>query len=622
MTMMGGGGRLMWSSVFNPERPQIRKPVNWRRVGAFFWPYWRAELLTLACIIAGATLGLLPPLFTKYLIDDAIPSGSMRTVLVGVGGMIGAALLASLLGVYQGYLNSFVGEAIMRDIRTSMVAHLHRMPLSFFTNTKTGEIMNRVSSDVDNIDNIVTGTFVTIVTNVMIMLTTVVTIFVLDWRLALLSLVVVPLMILPLSPIGRRMYAIRKKTRQRRDEIESLTQETLSISGIILMKSFVREPFEQSRYHDVVTRLMDLEIRLAMVGRWFIGAINAMVIAGPALVWAGGAWLAIHGGLTVGTIVAFVAYFGRLYGPASALAGVQVQIVSALAVFERIFEYLDMPVEGGQENVGANPEGIDKPIELSHLRGGIAFKDVTFAYDGSRPVLQDLSFQVAPGQVVAFVGPSGAGKTTITSLIPRFFDPQSGAVEVDGIDVRDVTLASLRRDIGIVAQETYLFHDTIAANLRYGKLDATDAELIAAAQAASIHDFIAALPDGYQTLVGERGHKLSGGERQRLAIARVLLKDPRILILDEATSSLDSHNEAMIQAALEVAMRGRTSLVIAHRLSTILKADVIFVVENGRIVESGKHPVLLVRGGPYARLYWEQFRDQKEIAGLSASSVP
>ncbi len=237
-------------------------------------------------------------------------------------------------------------------------------------------------------------------------------------------------------------------------------------------------------------------------------------------------------------------------------------------------------------------------------------------------MLQDLSFQVAPGQVVAFVGPSGAGKTTITSLIPRFYDPRSGAVEVDGIDVRDVTLASLRRDIGIVAQETYLFHDTIAANLRYGKLDATDAELMAAARAASIHDFIATLPDGYQTLVGERGHKLSGGERQRLAIARVLLKDPRILILDEATSSLDSHNEAMIQAALEVAMRGRTSLVIAHRLSTILKADVIFVVENGRIVESGKHPVLLVRGGPYARLYWEQFRDQKEIAGLSASSVP
>jgi ATP-binding cassette subfamily B protein len=604
----------MWSSMFNPERPRVRKPVNWRRVGAFFRPYWRAELVTLACIVAGAVLGLFPPLFTRYLIDDAIPSGSMPTVLLGVGGMVSSALIASLIGVYQGYLNSFVGEAIMRDIRTSMVSHLHRMSLSFFTNTKTGEIMNRVSSDVDNVDNIVTGTFVTIVTNVMTMLTTVVTIFVLDWRLALLSLVVVPLMILPLSPIGRRMYAIRKKTRERRDEIESLTQETLSISGIILMKSFVREPFEKSRYHDFVTRLMDLEIRLAMVGRWFIGAINAMVIVGPALVWAGGAWLAMHGGLTIGTIVAFVAYFGRLYSPASALAGVQVQIVSALAVFERIFEYLDMPVEGGEESADASAAA----IELPHLRGAIAFRDVTFSYDGARPVLQGLSFDVRPGQVVAFVGPSGAGKTTITNLVPRFYDPQSGAVLVDEIDVRAVTLASLRRDIGIVAQETYLFHDTIAANLRYGKLEATEEELIAAAKAASIHDFIASLPSGYQTIVGERGHKLSGGERQRLAIARVLLKNPRILILDEATSSLDSHNEAMIQTALEEVMRGRTSLVIAHRLSTILKADVIFVVESGRIVESGKHATLLARAGPYARLYWEQFRNQKEAAGLNA----
>jgi ATP-binding cassette subfamily B protein len=351
-----------------------------------------------------------------------------------------------------------------------------------------------------------------------------------------------------------------------------------------------------------------------MVGRWFIGAINAMVIVGPALVWAGGAWLAMHGGLTIGTIVAFVAYFGRLYSPASALAGVQVQIVSALAVFERIFDYLDMPVEGGEDSTGASAPA----IELPHLRGAIAFRNVTFSYDGARPVLQGLSFEVRPGQVVAFVGPSGAGKTTITNLVPRFYDPQSGAVLVDEVDVRAVTLASLRRDIGIVAQESYLFHDTIAANLRYGKLAATEEELIAAAKAASIHDFIASLPSGYQTIVGERGHKLSGGERQRLAIARVLLKDPRILILDEATSSLDSHNEAMIQTALEEVMRGRTSLVIAHRLSTILKADVIFVVESGRIVESGKHATLLARGGPYARLYWEQFRNQKEAAGLNA----
>jgi ATP-binding cassette, subfamily B, bacterial len=603
MTMGDGAGRLMWSSRFSSERPHVRKPVDWSRVGAFFLPYWRAELLTLACIVAAAILGLFPPLFTKYLIDSAIPAGSMQTVFIDVSGMIVSALLASLLGVYQGYLNSLVGEGIMRDIRTSMVAHLHQMSLSFFTNTKTGEIMNRVSNDVDNVDTIVTGTFVTIVTNVATMITTVVTIFVLDWRLALLAVAVIPLMILPLSPIGRRMYDIRMRTRQRRDEIASLTQETLSISGIILMKSFVRESFEKSRYYDFVTRLMHLEIRLAMVGRWFIGAINAMVVIGPAFVWVGGAWLTIQGGLTIGTVVAFVAYFGRLYTPASALAGVQVQIVSALAVFERIFDYLDMPVEGEHERTDA--------MELSHFDGDIEFKDVTFSYDNSRPVLQSVDFHIAPGQVAAFVGPSGSGKTTITNLVPRFYDPQSGTVLVDGVDVRNVSLPSLRRRIGIVAQETYLFHDTIAANLRYGKLDASDEELIAAARAASIHDFIAALPLGYQTVVGERGHKLSGGERQRLAIARMLLKDPRILILDEATSSLDSHNEAMIQAALEEVMRGRTSLVIAHRLSTILNADVIFVVEDGRIVESGMHRTLLARGGPYARLYWDQFRNQE-----------
>ena len=603
--MSMGYGRLMWSSRFDPERPQVRKPVNWRRLAAFFLPYWKAELLTLACILTVAALGLLPPLFTKYLIDDSIPSGSMENVLIDVGGMIASALVAGVIGVYQGYLNSLVGESIMRDIRTSMVAHLHLMPLAFFTGTKTGEIMNRVSSDVDSVDNILTGTFVTIITNFAIMATTVATMFILDWRLAIIAVAVVPLMIVPVTPIGRRMYEIRKGTRERRDEIQSIAQETLSISGIILMKSFTREAFEQARFYDTASRLMGLEIRLAMVGRWFIGVVNSMVVIGPALVWVAGAWLVIHGGLTVGTVVAFVAYFGRLYGPASALAGVQVQIVSALAVFERIFDYLDMPDETATERTDA--------IELPRLRGEIELDNVTFSYGSGRAILQDVSLRVAGGQVAALVGPSGAGKTTITSLIPRFYSPQSGAVRIDGIDVREVTLRSLRRDIGIVTQETYLFHDTIAANLRYGKLDASDAELVAAAKAANIHEMIASLPAGYQTMVGERGHKLSGGERQRLAIARVLLKDPRILILDEATSSLDSLNEAMVQAALEEVMRGRTSLVIAHRLSTILKADVIFVVEDGRIVESGRHSELLARGGAYARLYREQFREAMAV---------
>ncbi len=363
----------------------------------------------------------------------------------------------------------------------------------------------------------------------------------------------------------------------------------------------MREQFERRRFYAVGTDLMKLEIRLAMVGRWFIAAITAMVIVGPAIVWLAGSWAAINAQLTIGTIVMFVAYLGRLYTPASALAGVQVQIVSALAVFERIFEYLDL-----------EPEGAEKPnaVALTHVSGDVVFDDVHFSYTPERIALDGVSFHIPPGRMAAFVGPSGAGKTTITQLVPRFYDPQAGAIRIDGHDVRDVTLASLRENVGIVTQETYLFHDTIATNLRYAKTDATDAELIAACRAANIHEFIASLPDGYQTIVGERGHKLSGGERQRLAIARVLLKNPRILILDEATSALDSANEAAIQAALVPLMEGRTSLVIAHRLSTILNADVIFVVESARIVEHGTHQELLARDGAYARLYWEQFRDR------------
>jgi ATP-binding cassette subfamily B protein len=590
----------MWSSAYRPDKPQVGK-VELRRIGAFFAPYWIQELVVIACMLVVSLLGLVAPIITARIIDRAIPQGDYHELAVDCLLIVGSAFLAMAIGVYQGYLNSLVGEGIMRDIRTRLVSHLHRMPIPFFTNTKTGEIMNRVSNDVDNIDNVVTGTLVTIITNVFMILTTLVTMFVMNWRLALLAIVVVPLMIVPLAPVGRKMYQIRKKTREKRDQIESITQETLSISGITLIKSFAREAFEKDRFYDVGTRLMKLEISLAMVGRWFIGAIGAMVIIGQAVMWYGGGWLAIQHSLSTGVIVAFVSLIvTRLYGPAAALAGIQVQIVSALAVFERIFEYLDMETEG------YTPENA---VALPRVEGDIRFEGVRFSYTSDRQALDGVSFHIEPGQVAAFVGPSGAGKTTITQLVPRFYDPQEGRVLVDGHDVRTVTLESLRRDVGIVTQETYLFHDTIANNLRYARTEATDADLEQAARAANIHEFISQLPDGYQTVVGERGHKLSGGERQRLAIARVLLKNPRILILDEATSALDSHNEAAIQDALVPLMRGRTSLVIAHRLSTILAADVIFVVDHGKVVESGTHAVLLARGGAYARLYRKQFRD-------------
>ncbi|HET9097250.1 MAG TPA: ABC transporter ATP-binding protein [Candidatus Baltobacteraceae bacterium] len=606
---MMGGGHLMWSNMYRPDKPHVRKRVDWRRIGALFAPYWRQQSVVLFCIIVSALIGLAPAYFVADIIDKAIAHGSFREVAFDVGGMLAAALVTMMLTVAQGYLNSIVGEGIMRDMRVSLVSHLHKMPLKFFTGTKTGEIMNRVSSDVDNIDNVVTGTLTTLLTNFVTIITTVAWMFVWNWRLALLSIAIVPLMVLPLAPVGRRMYEIRLKTRQQRDSIESITQETLSISGITLIKSFAREAYEKARFYRAGTQLMDLEVHLAMVGRWFIAAITAMVIIGPAIVWLGGGWLALRHSIAVGVVVAFVQYIQqRLYGPAASLAGIQVQIVSALAVFERIFDYLDM-----------TPEEYEPPsaVTLAEVHGDIRFESVTFGYSSERVVLDGVDMHVEPGQLAAFVGPSGGGKTTITQLVPRFYDPNSGRVLIDGHDVRTLTLESLRRDIGIVTQETYLFHDTVAANLRYAKPDASDQALHAAAQAANIHDFITSLPAGYETIVGERGHKLSGGERQRLAIARVLLKNPKILILDEATSALDSHNEAAIQAALVPLMRGRTSLVIAHRLSTILTADVIFVVDHGRIIERGTHAVLLARNGEYARLYRKQFRDESRTIATS-----
>ncbi|MBC5825808.1 MAG: ABC transporter ATP-binding protein [Candidatus Eremiobacteraeota bacterium] len=596
---------MMWSRTFDPDKPPHPGRVDWRRILRYFAPYWRQEALVLTCIVVTAALGQLPPLFAKWIIDRAIRFHDQHALLLDVGGMMGSALIGAAIGAWQGYLNAYVGEGIMRDMRDALVQHLHRMPLSFFTATRTGEIMNRVSSDVDAIDNVVTGTLITIVTNIAIIFTTLIAIFILDWRLAALSLLVIPFMILPLAPVGRTMYKVRKSTREQRDRIESLIQETLSLSGITLIKSFVRERQEAKRFHVAGTELMDLEVRLALVGRWFIAIVGALVIVGPAIVWFGGGVLAIRSGLEVGTIVAFVAYLGRLYGPASALVGVQVQLVSALAVFERIFAYLDMAPE---EPVLASA------IDLGTARGDILFERVRFSYVPGRVALDAVSFQAKPGQLVAFVGPSGAGKTTIMALLPRFYDPQEGRILVDGHDVRDLRLESLRRNIGIVTQETYLFHASIAENLRYGRPDASDAELVQAARNANIYDLIASLPDGFETTVGERGHKLSGGERQRIAIARVLLKDPRILILDEATSSLDSTSETLIRDALVPLMLGRTSLVVAHRLSTVLRADIIFVIDAGRIVESGRHADLLMHGGLYASLYRAQFQATDVVA--------
>ena len=601
--MFSGGGppyHLLWSSVFDPDKKTAKRPADWRRINGLFKRYWAQQAQLLVCILISSLIGLLPALLTKSIIDEAIPRHDFKLLATYVVIMVLAALISAGLGVVAGYFNSVIGEGIIRDIRSELVTHLHKLPLSFFAGTKTGEIMNRVSSDIESIDNILTNTVVTIVTNLFTVLTTFLTVWYLDWRLALISAIVMPLMIFPMWPVGRKMYEARRKIRKSRDELESLSQETLSISGITLIKSFNRETLEKQRYHDTSTDLMQQEIQMAMINRWFMAVITAMVTVGPALIWLSGGWLAIGHNLTVGTIVTFVALLGRMYTPAASLAGFQVQVVSALAIFERIFDYLDMPTE------------VDSPdaVELKEVKGDIRFENVVFAYSESRQALHEINLEIKPGQIAAFVGHSGAGKTTITQLVARFYSPQSGTINLDGHDISQIKLANLRSHVGIVTQETYLFHDTIDRNLRYARQDVSDDEMVAAAKAANIHDFIDSLPEKYNTVVGERGHKLSGGERQRLAIARVLIKNPRILILDEATSSLDSHNESLIQSALAKLMLNRTSLVIAHRLSTIIAADVIFVVREGRIVESGTHSDLLNKNSYYAKLYLEQFKEE------------
>ena len=599
MFASGGPHQLMWSNMFDPEKKRIKNNTDWRRIAGLFRPYIKQEVCLLVSIVLSSCLGLLPPILTLWIIDKALPQKDFVALSWYVGIMVASALLTGATGVFQGYFNAVIGEGIVRDIRTALVTHLHKLPLGFFTETKSGEIINRVSNDIESIDNVLTGTLVTVVSNVFTIITTVIAICVLDWRLAIISIGILPLMIVPIFPAGRKMYDVRKLTRKKRDEVQALLHETLSLSGISLIKSFGQGIYEKKRFNDIGSALMNLEVRLAMVGRWFIMIVTAMVVVGPAIVWLVGGWMVMKYGVTLGIIVTFVALLNRLYGPTAALAGVQVQLVSAIAVFERIFDYLDMEIE-------KEPH---QPQMLELIKDQVAFNDVSFFYPKTRQALEHVSFTIKAGQTAAFVGHSGAGKTTVTQLLPRFYDPTEGIITIDGTDIREFNLLSLRQHMGVVTQETYLFHDTILNNLKYARAEASDEEIIAAAQAASIFEFIDSLPEKFETVVGERGHKLSGGERQRLAIARVLLKNPQILILDEATSSLDSYNEILIQNALAELMKGRTNLIVAHRLSTIIAADIIFVFAKGRLVEQGTHDELMALGAYYCDLYRTQFKE-------------
>jgi len=583
------------------NKPELRRE-SLRRIYRYFVPYRQLVAGVVVCILIASVFGLLLPLLIKGIVDTAIPSGDTGLLNLLVIGMLGTSILSGLIGVLQSYLNSRIGQGVMFDIRNQMYHHLHRMSMRFFTNTKTGDIMSRVNNDVNGLQQVVTDTFASSVNNVLIAVTTLVTMFLMDWRLALLSLVILPLFILPTRKVGKLNYQVRKDTQKRMSDLSSMMQETLSVSGAMLVKSFVRQDAEMERFRAINGDIMKMHIRQSMIGRWFFMFLSVATNAGPAIIYWYGGHLVIEGGVSLGTVIAFTAFLQRLYGPVSALANIQVNILGSVALFERLFEYLDMLVE---------IEDRPNAVRLELVEGRIQFDRVTFRYQRERDVLKDVSFTIEPGQLVALVGPSGSGKTTISNLMPRLYDPSEGVVRLDGHDLRDVELQSLGKQIGMVTQETFLFHATIRDNIRYGRPEASNEDVTAAAKAANIHELIESLPDGYDTVVGERGHKLSGGEKQRMAIARVILKAPKILILDEATSALDSHSEAAIQAALEQLMVSRTSLVIAHRLSTILAADQILVLEDGRLVEQGKHEELLERNGLYASLYRQQFEGQE-----------
>ncbi|HEY7835689.1 MAG TPA: ABC transporter ATP-binding protein [Ktedonobacterales bacterium] len=610
---MGGGG-MGWGLGRGARLDDLNRPrehVTLGRVVALFRPYgWLVALIATA-IVAGALLGVVPALLIQAILADLLSIHSPTLLTWLFAATLVVAIVGGLLSVAQSYLNTVIGQAVMADLRRDVYAHLQRLSLRWYTATRLGDILSRFNNDIGGIQNIVTSTFVSIVSNALTVVVTLVVMFIINWQLTIVAIIIVPIFVIPTRQVGSVRKRISRQMQEKMAEMSAFLQETLSISGTVLVKSFVRERHEAGRFEVVNQELRQLQIRLALIGRWFFMAVLLFTTLGPALIyWIGGLQIlhVLPGQLTVPAVVAFVALLTRLYTPTGALMNVWVDVQTSAALFDRIFEYLDEPVEIADR--------ADAPA-LPTARGRIAFEHVSFSYVPTRRALDDVSFEIAPGQLAALVGPSGAGKTTITYLTPRFYDPDAGRILIDGQDLRDVRLESLGEQIGMVTQETYLFHTTVRENITYGRLGATQVEIEAAARAANIHDFIASLPDGYDTLVGERGYRLSGGEKQRVAIARVVLKDPRILILDEATSSLDSQSEALIQAALEPLLRERTSLVIAHRLSTILAADVILVMDQGRLVEQGTHTELLARGGLYAALYHEQFK--VEAQRLSAA---
>ncbi len=638
-----------WFAYLRSDEDDTHR-VSWpllKRVLGYARPYRRQIAMMLVTILLTTGLGLLTPLIFRDIIDRTLPEGDSARLNMLALALVVIPLITGVIRVFQRMLNAAIGEGVIYDLRTALYTHLQRMSLRFFTHTKTGELISRLNNDVIGAQRAISNTIVDIITNSIQAVAILLVMFSLEWRLTLLGVMVLPVFILVARRLGRRLREIAREAMGYNAQMNAIMSETLGIGGVLLVRLFGRSTTEVERFDGRAAAVRDIGVRRAIVGSQFFVLLGLIGALGTALVYWVGGHLVLNGTFTIGTIVAFSAYLTQLYGVLQGLTNAPVEFATSIVSFERVFEVIDLPLDI-EEQPGA--------VVLRDVRGALTFEDVTFVYrvdedrllhdvqrhgrtdtigavlsghgqgnghtdspsgpaapsQARENALENVSFAIEPGQLVALVGPSGAGKTTLTYLIPRLYDPSKGRILLDGHDLREVTLDSLAEQVGMVTQETHLFHDTIRTNLLYARLDATQAEIEAACRAANIHDFIAGLPDGYDTVVGERGYRLSGGEKQRLALARVILKDPRILVLDEATSHLDSHSEALIQDALKTVMARRTSIVIAHRLSTILAADLILVMDRGRIVEQGTHADLLTLGGLYAELYETQFSGNGE----------
>ncbi|MBR5666531.1 MAG: ABC transporter ATP-binding protein [Lachnospiraceae bacterium] len=599
--MYGLGPRGHLTEEEKANKPKVTKELIFR-ILSYMKPYWFQFILVFVTILVSALVGLLPAIITGRIVDKALVTPNMKLLIQLCIAAFLAVAVSQVIGVLESYINAWISQRIIFDMKNQMYSHLQQMPHAFFTTEKQGDIITRMNTDINGVSSVISGTLSSIVSNVAVSVTTLVALFSMSWKLAIIGMLVIPLLIIPSRVVGNTRFKLVTESQAKHDEMNQIINETLSVSGSMLVKIFTREQKEYDKFVQKNEEVTKISLKEAQTGRWFRVAMGMFTQIGPLLIYLAGGYFLIKNddpALTVGTITATVALVNRLYRPVESLLNLGVDFTRSLALFTRIFDYLDRPITIKSPENGQKPDLANKDV---------VYENVVFSYSPEKPLLTDVNFTVPGGSMYAIVGPSGSGKSTVVNMIPRLYDVLGGAVTIGGVDVRDMDLTWLRSQIGVVTQETYLFNGTILENLRYAKDDATMEEIEEACKKASIHDFIAAQPLGYDTQVGNRGLKLSGGEKQRISIARVILKDPKILILDEATSALDSISENAIQEALETMMQGRTSIVIAHRLSTILKAEKILVVAGGVIAEQGTHEELLAKDGIYRELYETQFR--------------